>query len=53
MAEMADVSQVGEGVSTLNMSERNENYFDRIKKTGSTSSPERLKDCFTFYDQDK
>ena len=52
MAGMADVSQVDEGVSTLNMSE-NSNYFDRIKKTGATSSPERLKDCFTFYDQDK
>ena len=49
---MADISQVDDGMALLDMSE-NENIFDKIRKTNATSSPEKMKDCFQFFDKDR
>ena len=49
---MADISQVDDGMASLDLSSK-ENIFDKIKKSGATSSPEKMKEIFRYFDKDK
>ena len=50
--EMADQSQVEDGMASLNLSGK-DNIFDKFKKSSATSSPERMKECFQSFDKDR
>ena len=49
---MADISQVEDGMASLDVSAK-ENLFDKIKKSGSTSSTDKMKEIFRYFDKDK
>ena len=49
---MADISQVDDGVAALDVSAK-ENLFDTIRRSGSTSSTDKMREIYRYFDKDK